>query len=741
MKLDGLSPVQKDAVLEYEGPVLVLAGAGSGKTRVITYRIAYLLQQHLARPWEILAVTFTNKAAKEMRERVHALLGGDTGDLYLGTFHAFGARFMRQHAAAFGRDARFSIYDDDDQSRLIRSLLKTGFNEQQVKSYFGPSKVFIGKVKGGLLDPQEAATTLNVNLSKPLLELYHHYENALRSNNAFDFDDLISLPCRLLRQDAPTLEKYRRRYRYMLIDEFQDTNVSQGELARLLTAPSGNITAVGDDDQSIYGWRGAVIGNILEFERDYRNVRIFRLEQNYRSTQAILNTAYEVIKNNVSRHAKKLWTNRAGGEKPWVLPCNDDREEARKVVGKIQEILNSGQYSPGHIVVLYRTNAQSRALEDALRLNALPYIIVGGLRFYERKEIKDVLAYLRLLVNPSDVLSLQRIINLPPRGIGEKTLSRLSEFANEASIPLFQALLRAGEISDLPKRMTERLTAFGRWIEDLRTAAKHESLHKVGERLLQGSGLMEYYQKEETSEFVDRRENISELLNALREYSFESQKSGMQDLENFLQEVALVTDIDRWNQQSQAVTLMTLHAVKGLEFPIVFMTGLEDGLFPLQNATSDPRELEEERRLFYVGATRAKDLLYFTYARHRLRWGQELSWQRPSRFLQEIPPEMLEREEEEPTYQNTIDNGELFHKTKQRNFYAKPAKRINAAPELFKTNQGEYSLGCRVLHGQFGEGIIIRSEGSGEGLRLLVNFEESGQKMLLAKYAKLQKIT
>lgn len=741
MNLEDLSSAQKKAVLEYEGPVLVLAGAGSGKTRVITYRIAFLLQERLARPWEILAVTFTNKAAAEMRERVQALVGSGAGDLYLGTFHAFGARFLRQHGAAFGRDSRFSIYDDDDQSRVIRTLLKAGYNEEQVKSYFGPAKGFIATVKGGLEDPHQAAASLNPAQRKAILELYFQYEAALRSNNAFDFDDLISLPCRLLRDNRELLEQYRRRYRFVLIDEFQDTNVPQGELARLLAAPTGNITAVGDDDQSIYGWRGAVIGNILDFERDYRNVRIFRLEQNYRSTQAILDAAYEVIKNNLGRHPKKLWTQRKGGEKPRVLATGDDREEARTVVARIQEILSTGRYTPGQIVILYRTNAQSRSLEDALRVNTIPYVIVGGLRFYERKEIKDFLAYLRLLVNPNDVLSLQRIINLPPRGIGEKTMGRLSAFAVENGLTLFQAILRAGEIEDLPKRMTERLEDFGKWIEGLRAFAERENLHKVGEKLLQDSGLLEYYQKEESAEFLDRRENISELLNALREYSFESRNTGMQDLENFLQEVALVTDIDRWDRESQAVTLMTLHAAKGLEFPVVFMTGLEDGLFPLQNSTSDPQELEEERRLFYVGATRAKDLLFLTYARHRMRWGQEVSWQRPSRFLQEIPATLLEKEDEPEQRYPVKEENDLFRRSKQRSTLGHSAHKPSLGPESIQRNsQAEYPLGCRVMHSQFGEGVVIRSEGSGEALRLLVNFEGAGQKLLLAKYARLQKI-
>jgi DNA helicase-2/ATP-dependent DNA helicase PcrA len=416
-------------------------------------------------------------------------------------------------------------------------------------------------------------------------------------------------------------------------------------------------------------------------------------------------------------------------------------DEAHEVVGEIHHLMKSREYRWKDFAILFRTNMLSRQFEEVLIGQAIPYTVVGGVRFYERKEIKDFLAYLRLLVNPSDVLSLQRVINLPPRGIGEKTLARVSAFATEMNVPLFQSLLRASEIDDLPQRMAERLQDFAKWIETLRQFATSENLHRVGEKLLQDSGLLEYYKKEEAPEFLDRQQNISELLNALREYSFESLNTGMQDLENFLQEVALVTDIDRWNQAPQAVTLMTLHAAKGLEFPVVFMTGLEDGLFPLQNSMADPRELEEERRLFYVGATRAKDLLFLTYARHRLRWGQELSWQKPSRFLQEIPNDLLEQEEE--IFPRTIitENTDLFRRSRQRNTYEPRTIKPTRQPEsVLRTTQLEYPLGCRVQHGQFGEGVVLRSEGSGEGLRVLVNFEEAGQKLLLAKYAKLQRI-
>jgi len=732
VNLNDLSPAQKKAVEEYRGPVLVLAGAGSGKTRVITYRIAFLLRERLARPGEILAVTFTNKAAAEMRERVSQLLEGHTGDLYLGTFHAFGARFLRRHAEAFGRTSRFTIYDDDDQNRLVRGLLKQSADDKD-KGWLQALRHFVAEVKGNLKSPELAAAQAEKSRGNYLLDLYYQYEAALKNNNAFDFDDLISLPCHLLQNDADLLARYRDRFRYVLIDEFQDTNIPQGEMARLLAAPSGNITAVGDDDQSIYGWRGACIGNILQFEHDYQGVRVFRLEQNYRSTQAILETAYQVIKNNAARHAKKLWTARQGGDKPRVLPANDDREEARIIVEKIQELLLSGQYNQGDVVILYRTNAQSRSLEDALRQNALPYMIVGGLRFYERREIKDFLAYLRLLVNPSDVLGLQRVINLPARGIGDKTVQRLRAHAAQREISLFEAVLNAAEIEDLSPRTAAKVAEFGKWIVDLQAFAGKESLHRVGERLMHESGLLPHYQKEDAAEFKNRQENLSELLNALREYSFESRNTGLDDLDSFLQEVALVTDVDRWDADRKAVTLMTLHAAKGLEFPVVFMSGLEDGLFPLQNSSGSLDEIEEERRLFYVGATRAKDRLFLTYARHRMRWGQEIAWQRPSRFLKEIPEELLDYENERETAPAANRTEGLFRSNKRRDSVAPLVKRPPATEDA-------YPLGSRVRHAQFGEGVVIHAEGRDESLRLLVNFESAGQKLLLAKYAKLQRI-
>jgi DNA helicase-2/ATP-dependent DNA helicase PcrA len=732
MNLNDLNAAQREAVLAHDGPVLVLAGAGSGKTRVITYRVAHLLQERLAKPWEILAVTFTNKAAGEMRERIHALLGGKTAELTLGTFHAFGARFLRRHADAFGRTPRFGIYDEEDQNRLIRSILKQSQADDR-SGYLQSLKKFVDRVKSGLKKPESDAAEMQSPMADQLVELYYKYENALRDCNAFDFDDLISLPCRLLQQNEKLRDEYRARFRFVLIDEFQDTNFPQGELARLLAAPSGNITAVGDDDQSIYGWRGAWIGNILQFERDYRGVRTFRLEQNYRSTQAILEAAHQVIQNNQTRHAKKLWTSRQGGEKPKVLPAADDRQEAYTVVERIQELLNSDhRYRGGDVAILYRTNAQSRALEDALRRNALPYVIVGGLRFYERKEVKDFLAFLKLLVNPSDLLSLQRVINLPPRGIGGKTVGLLSSFAAAQGIPLLAALQRAAEVDGLSKRASAAVGRFAQWIGELRQFAQTQSLHKVGERLLFESELLDYYKKDDPTEAENRRDNLSELLNALREYSFESPRTGLEDLENFLQEVALVTDIDAWSSDGQAVTLMTLHAAKGLEFPVVFLTGLEDGLFPLQNSISDPDTLEEERRLFYVGATRAKDLLFFTYARNRMRWGQELAWQRVSRFLTEIPDPYIEQIDG-LTEKWKPEAAELFAKTKER------ARR--RAPGLAKeTPTASYPIGSRVRHSQFGEGVILKSEGQGKGLRVLVNFEACGEKLLLAEIAKLEQV-
>lgn len=723
INLADLNSIQREAVQVPSGPVLVLAGAGSGKTRVITYRIAYLIQEGLAKPWEILAVTFTNKAASEMRQRVNAMLKQNLRETFIGTFHSYGASFLRRHAESFGRTSRFTIFDEDDQSRLIRSLLKGKIGSSDAKGIKSGIQSFIEKVKCNLIPAESVTEGSQHPLTELYLQIYEEYEKLLKQNNAFDFDDLIRLPCLLLKNDNALRSSYRQRYRYLLIDEFQDTNLPQGELARLICAPSGNITAVGDDDQSIYGWRGARLGNILQFEDDYKGVKIFRLEQNYRSTQAILNTAHQVIQKNISRHPKKLWTDRDKGEKPKVLATSDDHEEAERVVETISNFLHLKKFKPGDIAILYRTNAQSRTFEDALMRNRIPYVIVGGLRFYERKEIKDFLAYLRLLVNPDEIISLQRVINLPPRGIGAKTITHLDQYAAAKGIGLFQAILHAKDIEGIGKSTANKLSQFAQWINEVRSFAEKQSLFKVGERLLFESKLIEYYKKEDAQKSLLREENLSELLNALRQYSYSSERPCREDLNDFLQEVALVTDIDGWNREEQAVTLMTLHSAKGLEFPAVFLTGLEEGLFPIQSALDEPEEIEEERRLFYVGATRAKDLLILTYARNRMRWGKEIPWQSPSRFLKEIPDEFIEYEESGVSWYNKVDR--------------KSSNRFEVPRTIGGKVEQEFSLGSRVQHDHFGEGIVINTEGSGYNLRLLVNFENFGDKLLLASHAKL----
>jgi DNA helicase II / ATP-dependent DNA helicase PcrA len=733
INLKDLNKDQQKAVQCWEGPVLVLAGAGSGKTRVITYRIAYLLQERIAKPWEIFAVTFTNKAAREMQERVTQMATGEFKDGYLGTFHAFGARFLRRHAEAFERSNRFTIYDDDDKSRLLRNVTKAQLPESVAKSILTGLKSYIEKVKNSMQPPENFPFPIGDPNALSFPKLFKDYNRELARNNAFDFDDLISLPCTLLGADPNLCQQYRNRFRFVLIDEFQDTNFPQGELARLLTAPSGNITAVGDDDQSIYGWRGAYLGNILQFEKDFCNVKIFRLEQNYRSTKAILNVAHQIIVKNRTRHAKKLWTERSGGEKPVVIQAFDDREEARLVIEKIHELTGKGKYNFGNCVVLYRTNAQSRIFEDTLRRNQMPYIVVGGLRFYERKEIKDFLAYLRLLANPNDIVSLQRVINLPTRGIGAKTLATVISMANSSDQPLFELISNPDRLNDLSRRSAEKLKHFSQMITSLSELCDQESLFKVGEKLLRESGLLEHYRQDEPDEFQNRADNISELLNALKEYSHASSRSGREDLEDFLQEVALVTDVDRWNPQEQAVTLMTLHAVKGLEFSVVFLTGLEDGLFPLLNFNLDQSEIEEERRLFYVGTTRAKDLLFFTYARNRMRWGKEVPYQMPSRFLKEIPDDLLE-------FGDVEGNTQLFPAHRGQLYKPKIVEVLQKKPSDPSLNS-IYTIGCRVLHAQFGEGVLLQSEGKGSDLRLLVNFEKVGKKLLLAEYAKLTLLT
>ncbi len=633
-----LNPVQREAVKLTEGPVLILAGAGTGKTRVLTHRIAWMLDRRVCRPWEVLALTFTNKAAREMKERIARLVGTSIEDIWVGTFHSIFARILRREADFIGYGRNFTIYDADDQLRLIKHCMEqlkispNQLNPKRVRSE-------ITSAKNAMLDPEQFAGLETGFIHERISEVYRDYAGRLFEANAMDFDDLLLKPIELFESRPDRLEVYRRRFSHVLIDEYQDTNPAQFDVTRRLCLKQGNICVVGDDDQSIYGWRGADLRNILDFEEHWPEARVFKLEQNYRSGERILDAAHAVVSLNEGRKPKKLWTEAGPGEPVTLLAGEDEQMEAAQVCQRIIEGRDEGR-PLGDFVALYRTNAQSRALEESLRRNGLRYDIVGGLRFYERREVKDVLAYLRLLANPGDAVSLLRVINYPRRGIGDSSLRALQAFAAAARLPLMDALPRAGEAEGVSRGAAKRCAAFHGMLERCRTRLAEAPPQEVLEELLEQTKLVEALEAE-GPEGVPRIENVRELQAALAAYDENSELG----LEGFLEEVALVSDVDAWEDRSDHVTLMTVHSAKGLEFDTVFVTGLEEGLFPLAGAFDDPDELEEERRLFYVAATRAKRKLYLCYAMFRRRFGRAAGGI-PSSFLDAIPAETLEESPE-----------------------------------------------------------------------------------------------
>lgn len=639
MFLDNLNPIQQEAVKQTDGPLLILAGAGSGKTRVLTYRIAYLIGVLGVPPWNILAVTFTNKAAAEMRERVYQLVGKAAQQVWLGTFHSTGVRILRREAERLGLDRNFTIYDSDDQLSLIKKVMR----ELDTSERQFPPKVIQARIDGAkneLLSPTVYAQLATEFFDERVALIYARYQKELQESNGLDFGDLIMKPVELFQLYPDVLKRYQDRFRYILVDEYQDTNHAQYMFVNLLAAQHRNLCVVGDDDQSIYMWRGADLNNILDFEKDYPEARVIRLEQNYRSTQTILSAANAVVQNNLGRKGKTLWTKNPPGEKLSLREALDDRDEALWVVDRIREELRHNHCGLGNFVVLYRTNAQSRVLEDGLRQAGIPYVIVGGVRFYERKEVKDILAYLKLVVNPRDSVSLKRIINMPSRGIGEATIRKLEKLAAEEGISLFEALGHHDKVLNISTPTRGEIDRFWKMI------AKYTSLKgiwpadRLARELVTETGYISQLQAEGTVDAENRIENVRELLVAVEHFV---ERSEDPSLEAFLEEVSLLSDIDQWEHRADAVTLMTVHCAKGLEFPVVFITGLEEGLFPLSRAYENPAELEEERRLFYVAMTRAKEKVYLSLAHHRRRY--ENFFGRPrSRFLDEIPGEFLEVE-------------------------------------------------------------------------------------------------
>lgn len=737
---DTLNAEQREAVFHTEGPLLILAGAGSGKTRVLTHRIAYLIEEKGINPWNILAITFTNKAAGEMRERVDDIVGFGSESIWVSTFHSTCVRILRRHIDRLGYDNNFTIYDSDDQKTLMKDVCK--LLQIDTKTYRERTILSaISSAKDEMVTPEEYELNAYGDFSKKkIAEAYKEYERQLKANNALDFDDLLVKTVQLFQTQPEILEYYQDRFRYIMVDEYQDTNTVQFKLISLLAAKYKNLCVVGDDDQSIYKFRGANIQNILSFEKEFEHTKVIKLEQNYRSTSTILDAANAVIKNNVGRKAKSLWTENGEGEKIQFRQFDTAYDEAEYIVGDIRERVDNGKAAYCDHAVLYRTNAQSRLFEEKMITANIPYKIVGGVNFYARKEIKDLLAYLKTIDNGKDDLAVRRIINVPKRGIGLTTVNRITEAAQQRGISFYEALCSADLVPGLGRSIS-KLESFAAMIEYFRKEAEHLSITELMEEILTETGYVEELKAEGEEEAEVRLQNIDEFLNKIAAYE-ESCEEELPTLSGFLEEVALVADIDSLDEESDYVVLMTLHSAKGLEFPYVYLAGMEDGIFPsyMTITADDPTEIEEERRLCYVGITRAKKELVMTCARRRMIRG-ETQYNKMSRFLKEVPPQLLstgkivEKEELELPKQNS------YVQAKQ-SFQAKPFM-ISKPVQQFGVKSGEglsYGVGDRVRHMKFGEGTVTAITEGGRDYEVSVDFDSAGTKKMFASFAKLQKV-
>lgn len=740
--LQQLNSSQRDAVQATNGPVMVIAGAGSGKTRVLTFRIAHLLQRGV-RPANILALTFTNKAANEMKERITSLLDVRRAIPWMGTFHSVFARILRQEAHLLGYNRSYSIYDTDDSVSLVRTIMNDlNISQQQ----FHPKAMLnmISNAKNTLLPPDQLKKGSRSLFQEKSALVYEEYQKRLKHNNAMDFDDLITIPITLYQQFPETLKKWQACFEYILVDEYQDTNHAQYRLLRLLAGNKSNICVVGDDAQSIYAFRGADIRNILDFEKDYPECQVFRLEQNYRSTQKILRAADSVISHNQERIPKTLWTDNYEGEPVYALECLNEQEEGARVSRLIQDELFKSKRDFNHFVVLYRTNAQSRSIEDGLRKMGIPYVIVGGVEFYKRKEIKDVIAYLRVIVNPVDDDSLLRIINMPPRGIGNTTLQRFRKIALEKSISLFDALKHIDDIPRVNQSSRRSVRELIALIEKYRTvhAKEHMSASELARSFIEETGILSMLKLESSPTSISRWENVQELLSAVTEFCEENPDK---DIADFLESISLIADVDKWNDSRNAVTLMTLHSAKGLEFPVVIMVGMEEGLFPLYNGHTDSMEVEEERRLCYVGMTRARERVFMTYTRYRHRFGEGY-YPTPSRFLDEIGPDLLIRHEQFAGNEkgNGTPSQEQRHAflrsdTQSPTIHAKKKKtEVHFSYEDESQVVPKLKTGSMFEHEEFGRGKVLAISGRGDMMKAVVQFHAAGQKSLMLKYARLK---
>ena len=743
--MQGLNEPQQRAVACLQGPLLIVAGAGSGKTRVLTFRIANLLE-HGVPPYRILAITFTNKAAREMRERVDALIGDAAQDVWLSTFHSFCARFLRMELEHYGRYAKnFVIYDAADSKGLIRECLKE-LNIDEKHTAPGAVQAHISDAKNRLLDVAAFTAQATDFFAEQVAKIYALYQSKLQENNALDFDDLLMLTVELLTKNEELRTKYQKKFQYILVDEYQDTNGAQYAITKLLAAEHRNICVVGDADQSIYGWRGADMRNIMNFEKDYPEATVILLEQNYRSTKNILAAANAVIENNLTRKKKELWTDNPTGDHITIYEGATEKNEASYIVREVERLHTMFHVKYGDIAVLYRTNAQSRNIEEAFYATGVPYAMVGSVRFYDRREIKDIIAYLRVIYNPRDTLSLLRIINVPRRGLGPTSIARMMETAEEYRISLFEVITDAQLLSMIPKlsaKVKLALEEFAAMVFTFMGQLGTRPIHEIVEDVIETSGYAAALEEEKKEDNRDRLENLREFISVAKNFD-DGAAEGENGLADFLAQIALISDVDQTEQSDGTVTLMTFHAAKGLEFPAVFMAGMEEGLFPHSRTLLDDTEIEEERRTCYVGITRAERRLYLTYARQRTIYGRtEMS--RPSRFLAEIPEELVEHKEADffgGTDLRAPSNIWSERSTRtERKRYMPPPQHTAADGSVIRPDvSAAFKAGDAVRHSKWGDGRIVAISGSGEDAKLSIAFPGEGIKKFVQKYAPILKL-
>lgn len=766
--LKGLNDKQYEAVVNIEGPCLVIAGAGSGKTKVLTHKIAYLIGEKQVKPWNILAITFTNKAANEMKERIGNLVGDVAADIWMGTFHSICVRILRRFIDRIGFDSSFIIFDTSDQRTLVKACIKSiGLDDKMFTDRSVLSE--ISNAKNEMLEPDQYTVRANGDFRKEKIALvYEMYQKRLKENNAIDFDDIINYTIKILMENPDILEYYSDKFHYVLVDEYQDTNKAQFTLVTMLASKNGNITVVGDNDQGIYSFRGADISNILNFERDFPGTKIIKLEQNYRCTGNILKAANAVIKNNEVTYKKELWTENEVGNLPAVYSAKNEYDEGTYIAQQIEHLRREEYYKYSDFAILYRMNTQSRAIEEILRRESIPYKIIGGLKFYERKEIKDIISYLRLIQNPSDNLSLKRIINEPKRGIGKTSLDKIEELSINSGVPMYEIIKNAEQYG--LNRVFLNSREFVNAIEELRAKKDDIKISDLIKETLKKSGYTQALENENTIEAENRIENLDEFLTVAIEFEDESADNKLSD---FLEGITLSSDIDNMEEAEETVTLMTLHSAKGLEFQVVFLVGMEEGIFPGYKSIGEPKELEEERRLCYVGITRAKEHLFLTCSKQRTIFGST-SCNQVSRFLREIPSDLLdgyddalgEKQESNSnifgdskyswTY-GSKDNGNIktYKIDKNESKVAAASSSTNSNGFMFRTAESflnnltkkssganvdlsKYKEGVRIYHKKFGEGVISNVEPEGDDLKVDIQFDKVGHKRLMAKFANLE---